>query len=286
MSKPTFTAGTETGTFQYSNREDYKKLRDDLKCQFRSTMTEFFRERSETRNFSLESDDVEIRLEADRRLLVESKTFWKTATEYSDENDPLSFGASERALIEEYMPVPVEQQSKTSQLILNLMFKISWLFCKLGAILLKIFGFLDENILDENCKFCNIIRDEKEAVTKIYHGPWDKEVLVIQPINPASEGHILVIPRTHVTDSRPAKVFARTAFWASKVAETLYPNAHINFQANQGKFSGQTINHLHFHDVIRRENDELPQFWDGQIDGHYNTRDKPEHPEHVKSKRL
>lgn len=81
-----------------------------------------------------------------------------------------------------------------------------------------------ENTLDENCKFCAIIRDEKKAVTDIYHGPWDKEVLVLQPINPAN---ILVIPRTHVPDSRPAEVFARTAFWASKVAETLYPNTDV-----------------------------------------------------------
>jgi hypothetical protein len=113
-------------------------------------MTEFFRERSETRNFSLESDDVELRLEADRRLLVESKTFWKNATDDSDENDTLSFTASERALIEENIPVPVEQQSKTSQLIFNLILKISWLFCKLGAILLKIFGFLDYNSTKTN----------------------------------------------------------------------------------------------------------------------------------------
>jgi diadenosine tetraphosphate (Ap4A) HIT family hydrolase len=78
-----------------------------------------------------------------------------------------------------------------------------------------------ENTLDENCRFCAIIRDEKEAVTDIHHGLWDKEVLVLQPINPATEGHILVIPRTHVPDSRPAEVFARTAFWASKVADVV-----------------------------------------------------------------
>jgi diadenosine tetraphosphate (Ap4A) HIT family hydrolase len=143
-----------------------------------------------------------------------------------------------------------------------------------------------ENTLDENCKFCAIIRDEKEAVTDIHHGPWDKVVLVLQPIGPATKGHILVISRTHVPDSRPAEVFARTAFWASKVAETLYPNIDINFQLNQGEHAGQTVGHTHFHVVPRRQNDGLPQFWDGQENGHYNTAGKPEHPEYVKPKHL
>jgi len=44
---------------------------------------------------------------------------------------------------------------------------------------------------DEKCAFCNIIRDETNAVTKIWHGPWDKDVIVFRPINPASEDHWL-----------------------------------------------------------------------------------------------
>ncbi len=247
-------------------------------------MTEFFHERSETTDFSPESDDLKIQLEAVQRSLEKSKTFRKTTTDSSDENDTLSFTANEQALTEEHIPVPIKQQSKISQLILDLILRISWLFYQLRTTLLNIFGFLDENILDKNCKFCAIIRDEKEAVTEIYHGPWDKEVLVIQPINPATKGHVLVIPRIHVTDSKPAKIFARTAFWASKVAETIYPNAHVNFQVNQGKSAGQTMDHLHFHNVKRRQDDGLPQFWDGQKDGHYNTVGKPEHPEYVKPK--
>jgi hypothetical protein len=72
-------------------------------------------------------------------------------------------------LVEEHMPVPAEQQSKPVNLSFILS-SISWFFCKFGTTLLKIFGFLDEN-----CKFCAIIRDEKEAVTKIYHDPWEDD---------------------------------------------------------------------------------------------------------------
>lgn len=126
--------------------------------------------------------------------------------------------------------------------------------------MLKIFRFLDESIFDEKCKFCAIIRGENAAATQIYHGPWDKGTLVIQPINPATKDHILVIARTHVKDSRPARVFARTAYWASIVAETLFLDEHLNFQINQGKLAGQTVEHLHFHNVRHVEGDELPQF--------------------------
>jgi hypothetical protein len=33
--------------------------------------------------------------------------------------------------------------------------------------------------------------------------------------------------KKHVLESRPAEVFARTRFWASEVAEALYPDTHV-----------------------------------------------------------
>ncbi|KAF7505054.1 hypothetical protein GJ744_001273 [Endocarpon pusillum] len=138
--------------------------------------------------------------------------------------------------------------------------------------------------LVENCPFCDIIRDESNAVTEIWHGPWDKDVIVFRPIDPASLEHWLVCPRQHVTGSRPPKVFATTAFQASEVAERLGPDKHINFQVNEGKYAGQTVHHLHWHVQKRYKEDGLPQFWDGQEKGHYNTTGKPQHPEHIKPK--
>jgi diadenosine tetraphosphate (Ap4A) HIT family hydrolase len=136
--------------------------------------------------------------------------------------------------------------------------------------------------LDEKCPFCAIIRDEANAVTEIWHGPWDKDVIVFRPIDPASEEHWLVCPRQHVSGSSPAEVFARTAFQASEVAKQLGPDKHVNFQVNEGSYAGQTVFHQHWHVQKRSKNDGLPQFWDGQESGHYNTAGKPEHPEHVK----
>jgi diadenosine tetraphosphate (Ap4A) HIT family hydrolase len=66
----------------------------------------------------------------------------------------------------------------------------------------------------------------------------------------------------------------------------LYPNIDVNFQLNQGEHAGQTVDHAHFHITKRRQDDGLPQFWDGQENGHYNTAGKPEHPEYIKPKYL
>ena len=120
------------------------------------------------------------------------------------------------------------------------------------------------------------------AVTKIYHGPWDEEVLVLQPIDPAAEGHIMAIPREHLSDTSSAKKFGHLCEWASKVQQVLYPGMHVNFQVNHGKHAGQTVNHLHLHIVPRREGDKLPQFFTGQKSGHYNTAGQPAHPESVR----
>jgi diadenosine tetraphosphate (Ap4A) HIT family hydrolase len=42
------------------------------------------------------------------------------------------------------------------------------------------------------------------------------------------------------------------------------------------------MEHTDLHIVPRYDGDKLPQFWDGQVNGCYNTVGKPEHPEHVK----
>ena len=150
----------------------------------------------------------------------------------------------------------------------------------------KSLGFSDKDALPNDCKFCAIIRDKNNAVTTIYPGRWDKEVLVLQPIDPAAEGHILVIPHDHILGSRPAEIFGKTCYWASIVAETLYSDQHVNFQLNQGKDADQKMEHAHVHIVPRQPKDGLAQFFTGQIPGHYNTAGKPKHPEHVKPKYL
>jgi histidine triad (HIT) family protein len=135
---------------------------------------------------------------------------------------------------------------------------------------------------DRKCPFCPIIQDEKKAVTKVYHHKsWDDDFLVIQPIDPVTEGHLLIIPRVHVQDARDAEVFGKTCAAASLVAQELYPDQDFNIVNNNGLMAGQTANHLHVHSILRRVNDNLVFPWANQLPNHYNTTGQPRHPPHV-----
>lgn len=139
---------------------------------------------------------------------------------------------------------------------------------------------------DRKCVYCPIIEDVKNAVTKVYpNEDWDKEFLVVQPIGPVTEGHVLVIPRVHVQDatSDPA-IFGKTCAAAARVAKKLYPGMAVNFANNEGELAEQSVPHLHVHVLPRRPDDGLINFWTTQIPGHYNTTGTPEHPEHVRPK--
>lgn len=141
-----------------------------------------------------------------------------------------------------------------------------------------------------------MIKDVKKAVTKVHHdAEWDKEFLVVQPIGPVTEGHVLVIPREHVayaTDN--PKLFGKTCAAAAQVAAKLYPGMAVNFALNQGELAEQSVPHIHVHVVPRREGphregagpqlDGLINFWTTQKPGHYNTTGTPEHPEHIRPK--
>jgi histidine triad (HIT) family protein len=128
-------------------------------------------------------------------------------------------------------------------------------------------------------------RDSTKAVTQVHQGPWDAKFLVVQPIDPVAEGHVIVIPReAHVKDTRNDRVFGETSACASRVAQKLYPGRDVNIITNQGPLAGQTMWHLHIHIVPRCDGDGLIMPWTGQKKGHYNTADKPAHPDSVKPK--
>ncbi len=145
---------------------------------------------------------------------------------------------------------------------------------------------MDLALEDRKCIFCPIINDVSNAITIVYDGPWNKRrmgrrYLVLQPKDPVTEGHILVIPYKHVQDARSTKVFERTCGWASKVAKDLYPGMDVNISTNQGVLADQSVPHLHVHVVPRRPDDGLTNPWTGQVPGHYNTKGQPHHPKDV-----
>jgi histidine triad (HIT) family protein len=106
--------------------------------------------------------------------------------------------------------------------------------------------------------FCAIIAGHAPA-TVIRTWP---DTIAISPRHPVTPGHILVIPRAHVTDvGQDAAVAATTMARAAELAAAL-PAANVI--TSRGTAATQSVFHLHLHVVPRTETDGLPLPWTPQ----------------------
>jgi len=115
---------------------------------------------------------------------------------------------------------------------------------------------------DPDCIFCKIIGGEIPSF-KIYE---NDDSFAFMDINPASEGHTLVIPKEHAADlhSVSDEAIAATVKTAKKVAaavdKTLNPEGLNLVQAN-GPAAAQSVMHFHVHVLPRTNGDELKLNW-------------------------
>jgi len=123
--------------------------------------------------------------------------------------------------------------------------------------------------LPEDCIFCRIVAGTAPCEV-VYQ---DASTLAFMDINPANEGHCLVIPKEHFGDifAMPPAAFAAVAVAVVMVAravnEVLRPGGLSVVQAN-GALAGQTVPHVHVHILPRRAADNLLINWDrGQAGG-------------------
>ena len=114
-----------------------------------------------------------------------------------------------------------------------------------------------------DCIFCQIAAGTA-ACAEIYR---DNATLAFMDINPANDGHCLVIPKAHFENAleMPPALFGTLASAAAKVAravnEVLRPGGISLVQAN-GEAAGQSVIHVHIHVLPRREGDDLRLNWD------------------------
>ena len=115
---------------------------------------------------------------------------------------------------------------------------------------------------DPGCIFCKIIRGEVSSF-KVHE---DDRTLAFMDINPIQPGHVLVIPKFHAATlmDTPDSWVAATAVAAQRVARAvaavLKPDGINLVQAN-GPGAAQTVMHLHFHVIPRRNGDGLAMNW-------------------------
>ena len=115
---------------------------------------------------------------------------------------------------------------------------------------------------DTDCIFCKIIAGEIPCF-KLFE---NEDTLAFMDINPANEGHALVIPKEHAKDVHAVSDAAITAtvMTAKKIAaavdKTLNPDGLNLLQCN-GPAAAQSVFHFHMHVLPRREGDELKLNW-------------------------
>lgn len=115
---------------------------------------------------------------------------------------------------------------------------------------------------DPDCIFCKIIAGEIPCF-KIYE---DENTLAFMDINPANEGHALVIPKEHsanvhaVSDDAIAATVVSSKKVAAAIDKTLNPEGLNLLQCN-GPAAAQSVMHFHMHVLPRRDGDELKLNW-------------------------
>ncbi len=109
---------------------------------------------------------------------------------------------------------------------------------------------------DKDCIFCKIASGQIPAQT-VYE---DSHTLAFLDITPRTSGHAMVIPKTHapnlleLPDAEIAPLFTAV----KKVAEMLSRKLKcdgITVGINQGRASGQEVDHLHVHVMPRWHGD-------------------------------
>ena len=116
--------------------------------------------------------------------------------------------------------------------------------------------------VDADCLFCKIIAGEIPGFKLLEND----DTLAFMDINPANEGHALVIPKEHARDLYAVSDAAITATvkTAKKIAaaidKTLNPDGLNLLQCN-GPAAAQSVFHFHMHVLPRREGDELKLNW-------------------------
>jgi histidine triad (HIT) family protein len=115
---------------------------------------------------------------------------------------------------------------------------------------------------DPGCIFCKIAAGTIPS-TKLYE---DAETLAFMDINPANDGHCLVIPKAHFPTvfALAPEAFAAAGRTVIKVAgavqAALAPDGINLLQAN-GAGAGQSVFHFHIHVLPRRHDDGLSINW-------------------------
>lgn len=114
-----------------------------------------------------------------------------------------------------------------------------------------------------DCDFCRIARGEDESAEIVCAAA---DWVAFLPPTPATLGHTLVIPRSHVPDflaldrAVGASLMDGIVRVGLAIRKALSPDG-MNLISSSGQAAQQTVFHLHFHLVPRRVGDRIGNIW-------------------------
>jgi len=113
-----------------------------------------------------------------------------------------------------------------------------------------------------DCLFCKIVAGEIPATIV----GEDERTVAIMDINPATRGHVLVIPRTHAADLLEIEIddLAACAAAAQRLALLMTERLDadgVNLVNSCGREAWQTVFHFHLHVIPRYAGDPLRLPW-------------------------
>ena len=113
-----------------------------------------------------------------------------------------------------------------------------------------------EHASKHTCIFCKIVNGELPC-HKILE---DKDFLAFSDINPAGEGHTVVIPKKHIDtflnlDNETSGIYVRFLQKTGRTLKEKYNADGFNLVLNNGKSAGQVVGHVHFHILPRKKDD-------------------------------
>jgi histidine triad (HIT) family protein len=112
--------------------------------------------------------------------------------------------------------------------------------------------------LKTDCIFCRIANHEIPSITVSENS----QTIAVMDINPATPGHILILPKSHITDiygmssAAGSSIMDMAVNVARAIQRQLKP-AGLNVIQSNGAAAGQVIFHFHMHLVPRYEKDSV-----------------------------
>lgn len=129
--------------------------------------------------------------------------------------------------------------------------------------------------VDPDCDFCGIVARQEDA-REVFR---TEHLVGFFPLEPATLGHTLLIPREHIpdiwslNDQTGGHLARATLTLANAIREGMAPDG-LNIIQSNGEAATQTVPHLHIHLVPRWENDSMGRIWPGETDWSEEAKDE------------